>query len=284
MEAPPPSAVFETAKALLAQQHREALTEELREEVRALREKNRGLQRNWDDAELRLDANVDDRERVIAHKSAVIEDLDERNKRLGAELEAARAKHEADVERVRVAHLEESAAQSALVKAMTAELGDLREFQEQKAALEGELGATNARFEACVARARGASRAARARALSTRLDPRGGGEAPPRAPAPSPPRSPRAPPRYVGMHEREVAALQEQMKLADVKWASEMRHRSAEDHAKLRATIEQDVFRQFQAVQLEHGQMKSELRSVSDARARAARAARATRARDVAGI
>ena len=116
-----PSAVVETARALLAQQHREALTEELREEVRALREKNRGLQRNWDDAELRLDANVDDRERVIAHKSAVIEDLDERNKRLGAELEAARAKHEADVERVRVAHLEESAAQSALVKAMTAE-------------------------------------------------------------------------------------------------------------------------------------------------------------------
>ena len=89
-----------------------------------------------------------------------------------------------------------------------------------------------------------------------------------------------APPsRYVGMHEREVAALQEQMKLADVKWANEMRHRSAEDHAKLRATIEQDVFRQFQAVQLEHGQMKSELRSVSDARARAARAARERRAR-----
>ena len=62
------------------------------------------------------------------------------------------------------------------------------------------------------------------------------------------------------MHEKEVAALQEQMKLADVKWANEMRHRSEADHAQLRATIERDVLRQFQAVQLEHGQMRSELR------------------------
>jgi phage shock protein A len=64
------------AKALLAQQQREELTEELREEVKSLREKNKELKRNWDDAEQRLDANVDDRERVIAHKSQIIVDLD----------------------------------------------------------------------------------------------------------------------------------------------------------------------------------------------------------------
>ena len=58
----------------------------------------------------------------------------------------------------------------------------------------------------------------------------------------------------------EVEALHEKMKLNDIRWATEMHNRSEEDHAKLQSKIEAEVFDQFQTIQTEHGQMKSELR------------------------
>jgi len=124
--------IFEVVNAAL-EQHRVTMgLEELRGEVKTLRQKNMNLKMQLEEMEKMMDANIEDRERVIQQRNEQIKEIKKDKDALEKEFDELKTEKRTMLDDLQKKFLEERASSSSKISDLTQKLNALEEFKAKK--------------------------------------------------------------------------------------------------------------------------------------------------------